>query len=150
MQDARFALIVAATALSTYFNRDDELEEYLRRYNDEFPMAADLKRELDAVLEFIDQMSLPVTSRLWKKADLFTAIIELHAGIFKRHEDLFSAAVAHSLNRFYAQVDDPTLHGGPESDPSRYYRAALQASNDRGSRVTRGEIIRKIINPAQR
>jgi hypothetical protein len=149
MQDCRFALIVAATALSTYFNRDDELEEYLRRYNDEFPMAAELKRELDAVLDFIDQMGFPPTSRLWKKADLFTAIIELHAGIFKRHEDLFAPAVAHSLAEFYSQVDDPSLHGGPESDSSRYYRAALQASNDRGSRVTRGEIVRRKINPAQ-
>jgi hypothetical protein len=148
MQDARFALVVAATALSTYFNRDDELEEFLRRYNDEFPMGSDLRRELDLVLEFIDQMNLPPTSRLWKKADLFTAIIELHTSRFKRQKELSPAVVAVTLNNFYAQVDDAELQGGPDSDPSRYYRAALQATNDRGSRVTRGEIMRKLLNSA--
>jgi hypothetical protein len=150
MQDVRFALIVSVTALSTYFNRDDELEEYLRRYNDEFPMATDLKRELDAVLDLVDRMGFPPTSRLWKKADLFTAVIELHAAMFKRHVELLPAVVANSLGHFYSEVDDAERHGGPDSDPSRYYRAALQASNDRGSRVTRGEIVRRILTPAPR
>jgi Protein of unknown function DUF262 len=150
MQDVRFGLIVSATALSTYFNRDDELEEYLRRYNDEFPMAADLKRELDTVLEFIDQMGFSTTSRLWKKADLFTAIIELHSAIFKRHVELSPQVVANSLGSFYAEVDDGERHGGPDTDSSRYYRAALQASNDRGSRVTRGEIVRRILSQVAR
>ncbi len=150
MQDVRFGLIVAATALGTYFNRDDELEEYLRRYNDEFPMAADLKRELDAALEFIDQMAFSATSRIWKKADLFTATIELHTAIFKRHVELSPPAVAVSLGRLYAEVDDAERRGGPDTDSSRYYRAALQASNDRGSRVTRGEIVRKILDQIPR
>ena len=111
MQDVRFGLIVAATALGTYFNRDDELEEYLRRYNDEFPMAADLKRELDAAFKFIDQMAFSATSRIWKKADLFTATIELHTAIFKRHVELSPPAVAVSLGRLYAEVDDAERRG---------------------------------------
>jgi len=142
MQDARFALIVACTALSTYFNRDDELEEYLRRYNDEFPMRTELERELDAVLELVDQMNFPAQSRLWKKADLFTAIIEVHSAMFKRQKQFSPLSVAEQLTTFYSQVDNMDFHGDPESDPSRYYKASLQATNDRSSRVTRGEIIR--------
>jgi len=148
MQDARFALILAATALSTYFNRDDDLEEYLRRYNDEFPMRADLERELDSVLEFIDQMSFPPTSRTWKKADLFTAVIELHSAMFKRQRTLIPAAVAEALTGFYSRVDNMDFRGDPESDASRYYKASLQATNDRSSRVTRGGIIRALIEPS--
>lgn len=145
MQDVRFALTLAVTALSTYFNRDDELEEYLGRYNDEFPMRADLERELDSVLEFIDQMNFPRTSRLWKKADLFTAMIEIHAAVFKRQRLLKPEAVAVELTAFYSSVDNE-LRGEPDSNPSRYYKAALQATNDRGSRVTRGEIVRAILD----
>jgi hypothetical protein len=113
-------------------------------------MAADLRRELDAVLEFIDQMAFSSTSRVWKKADLFTATIELHAAIFKRHVELSPQVVANSLGLFYAEVDDAERRGGPETDSSRYYRAALQASNDRGSRVTRGEIVRRILDQVPR
>ncbi|MBV9747107.1 MAG: DUF262 domain-containing protein [Acidobacteriia bacterium] len=148
MQDVRFGLTLGATALSTYFNRDDELEEYLSRYNDDFPMRSDLERELDTVLEFIDQMNVPATSRIWKKADLLTAIVELHGAAFKRQKTLEPTRIAPALLAFYATVDDPEIRGAPESDASRYYKAALQASNDRSSRATRGEIIRKLIETA--
>lgn len=146
MQDVRFALTVLATALSTYFNRDGELEDYLLRYNDEFPMRSDIERELDAVLEFIEQMNVSATSRMWKKADLFTAIVEIHAAIYKRQKRIGAQAVARMLSDFYEQVDDPGRLGDPESDASRYYKASLQATNDRSSRSTRGEIIRKLLD----
>ena len=32
MNDVLFTLTVTVTLLSSYFNRDDELDEYLRRY----------------------------------------------------------------------------------------------------------------------
>jgi hypothetical protein len=145
MQDTRFALILACTILSTYFNRDDELEEYLRRYNDEFPMRSEIERELDAVLEFVDQMNFPATFRLWKKADLFTTTVELHSAMFKRQKRLVPAAVAEELAGSYSRVDNMDFQGDPESDASRYYKAALQATNDRSSRVARGEIVRALL-----
>jgi len=132
--------------MSTYFNRDDELEDYLRRYNDEFPMRADLERELDAVLEFIDAMRFPPTSRLWKKADLFSAMIELHAALYKRQKSIRPDRVASALANLYSSVDDEDLRREPESDPARYYKAALQATNDRSSRITRGEILRRLLD----
>ena len=67
--------------------------------------------------------------------------------MFKRHIVLTPTIIANSLGHFYSLVDDAESHGGPETDPARYYRAALQATNDRSSRVTRGEIVRKLINP---
>lgn len=43
MGDLRFAMTLVIAMLSTYFNRDDELESYLEQYNDEFPHAESLK-----------------------------------------------------------------------------------------------------------
>jgi hypothetical protein len=148
MQDVRFALTLGVTAMSTYFNRDDELEEYLGRYNDEFPARPDIERELDTALEFIDEMGFPSTSRLWKKADLFTAAVEIHAAMFKRHIPIRPADAALALRNFYGKVDNVELRGEPESAPSRYYKAALQATNDRSSRVIRGEIVRGLLEGA--
>lgn len=146
MQDVRFTLTVGATALSAYFNRDDELEEFLKRYNDEFPMRSEVERELDAVLELIDAMRLPATSRVWKKADLLTAIVELHGALYKRQKLITPERVAAALIEFYSRVDDPELRGDADGDPARYYKAALQATNDRSSRVTRGEIVRRLLD----
>ena len=150
MQDVRFALTVGVTVLSTYFNRDDELEEYLARFNDEFSMRDDLLRELDSVFEFIEQLRIATASRLWKKADLFTAIAELHRALCKRGQELTPGPFARALESFYAAVDDPEDRTDPESDAAQYYKAALQATNDRSSRVKRGEVFERVIQDSVR
>lgn len=146
MEDVRFALTVAATVLGNYFYRDSELEEYLRRFNDEFPARADLTRELDTVLEFIDSLRLPPTARLWKKADLFTAIVEIHAAIYKRQRALDPDRTAFALQLLYAGVDDPESRADPATPAARYYAAALHATSDRSTRATRGEIVRDVLD----
>lgn len=148
MEDVRFALSIAATVLGAYFYRDTELEEYLKRFNDEFPARSDLTRELDAVLHFIDSMYLPDTSRIWKKADLFTAIIELHAATYKKQLALDPQKVAVALQSFYTSVDDPGQRNDPNSPVSQYYAAALHATSDRTTRIARGKHLQDVISAA--
>lgn len=102
-------------------------------------------RSISAILEFTDAMRLPSTSRIWKKADLFTLLVELHRAIFKLQLTLDSATVAEALKEFYLQVDTPDLRADVNSVPGRFYKAALQATNDRSSRVSRGEIIADLL-----
>ena len=146
MQDVRFLLVIIATSLSTYFNRDDELEEFLDRYNDEFPMRDEIRRELESTFAFIESLQLPDSARIWKKADLFTAIVELHAATHKRGKRLDAKRVADRLQQFYLDVDDSDRRGASESNASRYYKAALQATTDRGSRILRGMIFRETLD----
>jgi len=145
MQDMRFVAVLGATILSTYFNRDEEVEEFLGRYNDEFPLRGDLERELDFVIDFMEHMAMPASSRIWKKADLFTALVELHRAVFKNQKDLDPGAVSRALQQFYSLVDDPDLRADPNEPPGKYYKSALQATNDRSSRISRGEILLSII-----
>lgn len=145
MQDMRFVAVLSATILSTYFNRDDELEEYLGRYNDEFPLQKDLESDIDAVLGFIEHMDMPATSRIWKKADLFSLIVELHRIFFKHGLFIDNKKLADELKSFYDLVDNAENRKDPKGDPAKYYKATLQATNDRSSRITRGEIIGKIL-----
>lgn len=55
-------------------------------------------------------------------------------------------STAEALMTFYLQVDNPEDRSNPESAAAKYYKAALQATNDRSSRITRGEIIEDILN----
>jgi len=145
MQDMRFVAVLGATILSSYFNRDEELEEFLGRYNDEFHLRSDLERELDVVMDFIDHMAMSASSRIWKKADLFTAIIELHSALFKRPVKLDAQTKGKALQEFYTKVDLSDTRTDPKTKEGKYYKAALQATNDRSSRIIRGEILQSII-----
>jgi hypothetical protein len=147
MQDTRFVLTLASTIMSSYFNRDDALEEFLSQYNDEFDYGPRLADEIRRVFAFVVALKLPPESRAWKTADLFTLLVELHRSLIQEGVPLDPATVRESLSRFYDDVD----RGSESADDlvRRYYKAAIQATNDRGSRIARGEAIRGVLGSGQ-
>lgn len=155
MQDLRFALILTATVMSTYFNRDEVLEPYLERYNDEFEQGPDLDKQFHAAFNFINDCHFENRSRAFKRADLFTLIAEYIRAAFKRGISLDCIRVSSGLKAFYALVDGESMPVSvttsflePRIAKELYYKAALQATNDRGNRVIRGEIIQAILDPS--
>lgn len=152
MQDLRFCLVLTATVMSTYFNRDEVVETYLEKYNDDFEIAIDLRKQLQTAFQFIAECGFRPESRAWKRADLFTLIIEYIRAVFTRKVALESASTAERLKVFYQSVDEARGAGpaglyGVDEPPNLYYKAALQGTNDRGNRVIRGEILQTVLDP---
>ena len=147
MLDMRFVLSLMVTMLSQYFNRDEEIETYFKRYNDEFPDRENLKTRFVRVASFIRECGgFDLSSRFWKKADFFTAFIELDYLLSIKHIRLDPCSVRDALNNLYAEVDRVAAGAQDVSgDATRYARAALQATNDRSNRVTRGLIVRTLL-----
>jgi hypothetical protein len=145
MEDTRFVAVLISTILSTYFNRDESLEEFLTQYNDEFPMKSDLERDLDRIFLFVEDLDLPLNCRAWKKADLFNLLIELYYVLIQKKKSIQLKNTAEKLLKFYAEVDNPDSRGGPENTVYIYYKSTLQGTNDRSSRIARGQIIREIL-----
>lgn len=148
MDDLRFVLTFVITIMSTYFNRDDEIEDYLRTYNDAFDDRDAVLGEVRRVLAFVDRCDLDPKSRAWKRSDLLTLLVELHRALEKDKLPLDPAETGRRLNAFYDQVDHREQI--PEQDERRrdldsYYKAAVQANQDKGNRVRRGEILRKAL-----
>jgi|SRR5688572_9416984 len=148
MNDLRFMLWVIITVISTYFNRDDEIETYLKQYNDDFPTWKRVDKQLKSIFSFIEACKLDEKSRCWKKTDLFTLIIELHRAIYKKKLKLNPKLAGKSLAEFYDNVDLVDKHQPSQGDLYEYSMAALQASNDRCNRVRRGEILERVIKKA--
>jgi len=144
MNDVVFCLTAIITILSTYFNRDDEFESYLSKYNDEFEYEVDLKEELDNVFTALEKLDLEDKSRGWKKADIFTLIVELHRAICKSKSKLNFSEIGSRLAKFYSLVDDRNFLSNP--DINAYRKATLSGTNDRGSRIVRGDIVCKILS----
>jgi hypothetical protein len=147
MQDVRYCLVLIATLLSTYFNRDEDIEEYLSKYNDTFVEKEELRGQLTACLSFIDALALPEKSRAFRKTDLFSLLVEIHRAMFKRRIQLDKQAVAERLTAFFEQVDIVAASGTSENAFAQvYYRSTVRAAIDRGNRYRRGEILQAILD----
>jgi hypothetical protein len=123
--------------LGGYTNRDDGFGEFLEHFNDDFPDANDIEGRLRSVMAFIEECGFERDSRVWRKADLFTLFVELDQTLNRQSYPLAPSYVVETLSRFYELVGGGTLEG----IEGIYYKAALQASNDRINRVRRGIII---------
>jgi len=148
MNDVKFCLLVITTMLSSYFRRDDELGNFLEKYNDDFPHEQDIKKRTDRVISYIWNCDFEQNSRVWKKTDLFTLMIEVDRMLNNEETDLAPTEASKVLSGFYNAIDE--VSKTDESDPNHkeYYHAAIQASNDRSSRITRGKIIQNILSKA--
>lgn len=151
MRDLDFCVILTITLLSTYYHRDALNEEYLRRYNDAFPKAKTLQKQLHETFAFIEQCGFDRKCRVWKKTDLLTLIVEIHSLLLKRI-DLDSKTVAARLTDFYNEVDQMFRMEGTDEelakrsrDVFRYLKAATKATNDKYARVDRSEVIAGIL-----
>jgi uncharacterized protein with ParB-like and HNH nuclease domain len=146
MNDVKYCLSLIITVMSTYFNRDNELETYLERYNEEFPVGERLLDEFNRVLVFIERLNFDNSSRTYKKADFYTLFVEIYRAIIKDGLSFDVVTLRSNLEAFYDAVE--LVASGQSTDNEdalKYYKAALQASNDRGSRILRGNIISQLI-----
>lgn len=151
MGDLAFCLTYVITILGGYFNRDALFGEWLAKYNDEFEEAESLRKNIKQVLTLIDAANFKHDSRIWRKADLLTVLVELYHLIFTQSVELTPDLIHDKLSSFFdnvekakSSVDDGYMH---DEKMYKYYKAALQATNDRSNRVTRGEILRSFIQP---
>ncbi|MBS4067340.1 MAG: DUF262 domain-containing protein [Sulfurimonas sp.] len=137
MNDLKYVLILIVTMLSTYFDRDKEIENYLDKYNNEFHKKEEIKRRLETIFNFISSCNFDLRSRVWNKADFFTIVIELD--ILLRNGKL--EGIKGELMDFYNYFDNnkPETYSSSYLD---YYNSALQGSQSRSSRITRGSILR--------
>lgn len=145
MNDTRYCLALIVTIMSTYFNRDKEIEVYLERYNEAFDEKEDYDTQINEVLMKITQLNFPQNSRSLKKADFFTLFVELHKAIFRLNKSIDVTDLRAKLDNFYDRVDQAAAGTIDDAIAEKYYKSALQGSNDRSNRASRGEIIQALI-----
>ncbi len=154
MNDVTFCVILITTIKSTYYHRDELNEEYLNRFNDDFSGKAAIDAQMARVFDFIDHCGFDEKSRAWKKTDLFTLLVEIHHALIVEKLQLTPAAVGTKLKSFFKSVekvydtkseDNKQAFAALDNDARSYHKAATKATNDKYSRVIRGEIIGKII-----
>ena len=145
MRDVVYCLTIIISMLSTYFNRDSEIETYLERYNDEFPEDSDIRRRVAKVQEFIEACKFPMRSRAYKKTDLLVLLVELDRILNQESIPLDPRETGADLQEFYTRVDREMNQPSGDEDLQTYFKSTVQATNDRTSRVNRARVIRKVM-----
>jgi hypothetical protein len=76
--------------------------------------------------------------------------VEIDYSMNVKKQSLEPRPAREALNGLYERVDSlgDVSTFGAQSDVAHYARAALQATNDRSNRVTRGTIVRKLLSSA--
>jgi hypothetical protein len=143
MGDLRYALTIIITLIEGYFNRDDAFASLLERYNDDFPLADEIDARLTKVFDFVEECGFPPKSRVWRKADLLSVVIELDQALSVENANVQPHATVQALEDFFSRIDSNSLD--LSGAPAVYYKAALQASNDRINRVRRGLILAGVL-----
>ncbi len=154
MGDVSFQLTLLITMEQGYFDDTDDHEAFLEKYNDEYPQAPQNIERLETVFAFIERMSLPTDSRFWKKADLFTLLVELDSALHNRFDDITPVKVSLQLLMFETQLENHGKHADVSDSPlskevvANYSSAAAQGSNHRKNRITRGRAIGDLLQNA--
>ncbi|GAA4256078.1 DUF262 domain-containing protein [Azospirillum formosense] len=143
MGDLKFSLQIIVTMIGGYFNRDDELEDALARYNDDFSLEPEIDTRFRRVKDFIEECGFHSKSRIWRKSDLFTAFVELDRLINISGERLDPLETIERLESFYSSIKDEAVDNRKIS--GIYYKAAIQANADRTNRLRRGLIFSGVV-----
>ncbi|MDQ8200510.1 DUF262 domain-containing protein [Pelagicoccus enzymogenes] len=143
MNDVRYCLGILSTTMGSYFNRDKDIEEYLSKYDESVPEEEKIRADVSKTLKTIDDLNFDSNSRAAKKSDFFTLFVEINKLLNSGVNSFNISSLRSDLDEFYQGVEKSSPSG--DNIFSEYYKASLQASNDRGSRIKRGSIIREIL-----
>jgi hypothetical protein len=150
MGDIRFMLQVIITMIGGYFNRDDLFEQFLADFNDHFPERDEIARRLEDCFAYIDECGFSPKSRIWKRSDLFTALVQIDIALCNKSAPTPLEGLQR-IEEFYAKVDGEAIESQSPA-VSVYAKASLQASNDRINRVRRGVVFEAVmqgVDPVQ-
>jgi len=145
MGDLAFCLTLTITVMTNYFNRDDEITEYLEKYNDEFAQTEEIKSAMNDVFAFVTRLNLDARSRAWRKAELLNLLVEVHRIMNKEGITLDANRVGMALQKFYDRVNAVQSGDSDCEQIMGYHKACIQATNDRSSRITRGNVVRILL-----
>lgn len=139
--------LVATMDGQQYFARTDKIKSYIEGYNESFPQADQIKTRLLGVIEFIQALNLSRTSRWFKKANLFSLIVELDKVELSKIDSAKLKQILESLD-LRATISEFGINE-PSSELSTeemtYISFAREAVNQKAAREFRGNFLAGLI-----
>lgn len=139
MRDIEFILVIMTTIeLGTYFTGNKEVEEFIKRYDDEYPGKTNMVSRLDMIFDYINDLNVNVDS-IWKsKNAIFTLICEL-----AKLQDLPPKdQVMRALEDIENKIKGPEVS---EEEYNSFYMALYQGTASKKARMIRGRLLEQYL-----
>lgn len=146
MFDVQYFMLIVATLLEgDYFGRSLKINEYVEKYNNNFPIYEIPLNCIKNSISIINELKFSKNSYWHNKANLFTLIIELAK---VNVDDLEMQKLEQNLLELETKSDlyfsdDESIN--ITEDQKKYFEVARQGSHEKSARIHRGNVIRKII-----
>ena len=143
MADLHFILLVMSTLEEGgYFTQDNEVENYISKYNNEFTKSLQYKELISSTIINILDSDLPIDSIWFRKSNFFSLLCEL-CFANKKIESLIDILIKNEETILENKNQDKE-----NNKYAKYYSSMYAGTNSRTSRVNRSEFIRQEIMPA--
>ncbi|WP_378187426.1 DUF262 domain-containing protein [Aquimarina sp. W85] len=137
MADLHFILLIMATLEEGgYFTQDTKVENYIAKYNNEYPNSANTRDLVSNTIINILDSDLPLDSIWFRKSNFFTLVTELCFAQTKI-DDKIDKLITAEENIITNKNEDKI-----ENKFAKYYASMYAGTNSRSSRVRRSEFIR--------
>lgn len=139
--------LVATMDSGEYFNRNERLPSYIESYNDGYPNAAAVLERLLLVVAFISELDVSRSSRWYKKANLFTLIVEADKIDLTLVDKKIFAQRLSTLDEksILAEIGLDDEKTKLTAEEEKYLGFAREAVNQKNARVYRGEFVQKLL-----
>lgn len=139
MADLHFILLVMSTLENDgYFPQDNEVENYIAKFNEEYPGSSAIKDLLTRTFAAIDTLGLPVDTIWFRKSNFFTLVVE-----FARHNALLPTDIAQRLVELEQKIINARLH--PDTEFGKYYGYMYTGTAGRKARIERATVFNKYV-----
>jgi len=145
MRDLEFILLIMSTIEEGgYFGANSEVENYIKKYNDEYPDAERMKEDILEITELVKNVNLEPDSIWYRKSSYFSLIIEL---IKAKREgiDLTSINFEKILPELENNIIQNKSKDPQENEFAKFYTYIFQGTNGRAGRIARGSLIENVI-----
>ena len=147
MKDLEFVTLLMTTVeLGGYFTGNKEIEDMIKKYEDEYPQREKMLNDFVDVLGFIKDLNLPVDSFWFRKSCIFSLIVELMFKLYRNDKKLPSSEVGREA---LVQLEKRILkdkNDGKIGKYSDFYSYVYQGTASRKGRIVRGEVLEEELN----
>jgi len=148
MKDLEYMLLMMSTVEEGgYFSSDKEVENYVKRYDDEYPSKETMVANFHEVFNLIASCKLPPDTIWNKRSSFFTLVVEL-IKLKQEYDDLPNIeALKDALLNLENELNNNKHEDIKKNEYAQYYYYTHQGTTGRKGRHVRGKLLQRHIKP---
>ena len=145
-KDIEFCLLIMTSVeLGFYFTQDHELQETIKRYDNEYPNKPQMKQAMKKALSLLNSVKLPYDSLWYKKTSMFSLITEF-AKYYMKNKDIKinPEKISIKLSNLEKIIVQSKNEDPEKNKYSKYYKHMFQQTTSRTGRNARALVVAEL------